>query len=147
MNTYVLLLLGLILGATGCAEKEQVLSEQMSETPLAIAESVPPAKDDQSWRNAAFLGHMHLHAEKLDDLNFALADGDLKAARMPASWLSRHDTVDDIQAEWIPFLYRMRTEAETVESATDLATARDAAERLNAQCQGCHDAAGISIPQ
>ena len=145
MKTYVILLLGFVLGVAACAEKEQGISAQVAETPLTIAESTPPAEDDQSWRSNAFLGHMHLHAEKLDDLNFALSDGDLNGARMPASWLSRHDTVDNIQAEWIPFLYRMRTEAETVESATDLATARDAAERLNAQCQGCHEAAGISI--
>jgi mono/diheme cytochrome c family protein len=88
---------------------------------------------------------MHVHAEKLDELNFALADGDLEAAMTPAYWLSRHETASDVQSEWMPFLYGMRTEAEAVETAPDLAAARAAAERINAHCQGCHAAVGIDI--
>jgi hypothetical protein len=87
---------------------------------------------------------MHLHADNLDDLNFALADGDLEAAKTSANWLSTHDTDSDVQPDWMPYLYSMRTEAEAVEAAPDLATARTAAERITAQCQECHAAVGIN---
>ena len=112
---------------------------------MTSREVVAPAAGRESWQTEFFLKHMHRHAEKLDDLNFALADGDLEAAMKPAYWLSSHDTDSDIPQEWMPSLYAMRTEAEAVEAAPDLATARAAAERINAQCQGCHASAGINI--
>jgi hypothetical protein len=49
-----------------------------------------------------------------------------------------------MQTDWLQYLYRMRTEAEAVEAAPDLATARAAAERINAQCQNCHVTVGIN---
>lgn len=144
MHLRMILFVGFVLSVTGCAEKEQVMSEPVDEAPMAAPEAVAPATGNESWRNDSFLKHMHLHAEKLDDLNFALADGDLEAAMTPAHWLSTHDTDIDVESEWLPYLYGMRTEAEAVETAPDLATARAAAARINAQCQGCHTAAGIS---
>lgn len=141
MNLHQLLVVGLILSVTACAEKEQVNSEPMDEAPMTAPEAVDPAAGNASWQNDSFLEHMHLHAEKLDDLNYALADDDLEGAKTPAFWLSRHDTVSDVQPEWLQFLYGMRIEAEAVEAATDLETARAAAARINAQCQGCHEIA------
>jgi hypothetical protein len=144
MKLHMLLVVGFVLGVTGCAEKEQVISEPVDEAPMTASEAVAPAAVFESLRNDEFLKHMHLHAEKLDDLNFALADGDLEAAMTPAHWLSTHDTDSDVESEWLPYLYGMRTEAEAVETAPDLATARAAAARINIQCQACHAAVGIN---
>jgi len=141
MSIRMILVAAFVLGVTGCAEKEQVSSEPSDEAPAT--EAVANA-GSETWQNASFLRHMHRHASKLDDLNYALADGDLEAAMTPAFWLSRHDTYTDVQSDWLPYLYKMRTEAEAVETATDLATARAAAARINEQCQACHIAVGIS---
>lgn len=144
MNLNMILVVGLVLSVTGCAEKEQAMSEPVDEAPMNAPETVAPTAGNESWRNESLVKHMHLHAEKLDDLNYALADGDLEAAMTPASWLSRHDTDSNVQSDWLPYLYAMRTEAKAVENASDLATARAAAERINARCQECHTAVGIS---
>jgi predicted amidohydrolase YtcJ len=93
--------------------------------------------------DSEFLEHMHRHAEYLDALNIALAEGDFDAAMTPAYWLSRHDEVDGIPAEWQPYLESVREAAHNVESSADLESARAAAEPITAQCQGCHTAAGV----
>jgi hypothetical protein len=148
MKLYVLLIVGFALSVTGCAEKQEAAPEPVDEAGITASEAAAPAAQNENWRNDAFLAHMHLHAEKLDELNYALADGNLEAAMTPAYWLSRHDTVsDDIQPDWLPYLYGMRTDAQAVEDAPDLATARAAAERITAQCQGCHAAAGVTTEQ
>lgn len=144
MNLHMILVIGLLLIVAGCAEKEQAMPEPVDEASMTAPEAVVPAAVDENWRNDSFLTHMHLHAEKLDELNFALADGNLEAAMMPASWLATHSTVRDIEADWLPYLYGMRTEAEAVLAAPDLASAGAAAERINAQCQGCHAAVGFN---
>jgi soluble cytochrome b562 len=145
MKLHMILAVGFILSVTGCAEKEQVTSEPVDEAAVTAPEAGSATAVKENWQNASFVEHMHLHAEKLDDLNYALDDGDLEAAMAPASWLSTHDTDSEIQPDWMPILYAMRTEAEAVENAPDLATARAAAKRINTQCQKCHAAAGISI--
>ena len=144
MNLHMILVVGFVLSVMGCAEKEQVMSEPVDEAPMTAPETVAPTAENESGRDVSFLQHMHGHAEKLDDINYALADGDLEAAMNAASWLSRHDTVIGVEPDWLPYLYNMRTEAEAVETAPDLATARAAAVRINTQCQSCHAAAGIS---
>jgi hypothetical protein len=145
MRLHVLLIVGFALSVTGCAEKQQAAPEPVDEVGITAPEAAAPAAENEKWRNDAFLAHMHLHAEKLDELNYALSDGNLDAAMKPAYWLSRHDTVsDDIQSDWLPYLYGMRTDAQAVEDAPDLATARAAAERITAQCQGCHAATGVT---
>jgi cytochrome c556 len=95
-------------------------------------------------RDEAFIDHMHAHAEQLDNLNFALADDDLEGAMTAAYWLSGHQEVSGIKDEWQPFLVGMRKAAQGVEEATDLEAARAAAERINDNCQGCHDVAGVN---
>jgi len=143
MNLRVLVVVGLVYGVAGCAEKEQAMPEPAETTPTAAPEAGAPLAETESSRDDAFLGHMHLHAKKLDDLNFALADGDLEAAKLSARWLSRHDSVEDVQSDWMPHLYGMRAEADAVANAPDLATASAAAERITAKCQGCHTAAEV----
>jgi mono/diheme cytochrome c family protein len=86
---------------------------------------------------------MHEHADKLDDINFALDDGDLERASIPAFWMARHPTLDRIPRKWHTYVTGMRAAAQDVEYATDLDTARAAAKRISEQCQGCHTAAGI----
>ncbi len=114
-----------------------------------------PAENDQAATAAeemqvtefefdeAFINHMHEHAEKLDDLMFALADDDLEGARTPAYWLSQHDPVNEVPEEWQNYITGMRNAAYEVETADDLDIARAAAEDVSEQCQACHAAAGV----
>ena len=103
-----------------------------------------PPSEQEIARDEAFIDHMHAHAEQLDNLNFALADDDLDAAMTAAYWLSGHQEVTGVKEEWRPFLEGMREAAQAVEEATDIQGARAAAERINENCQGCHDAAGVN---
>ena len=68
----------------------------------------------------------------------------LGGAMTAAYWLSGHQEVEGIEEEWRPFLQGMREAAQAVEEAGDLETARAAAERINDNCQGCHDLAGVT---
>jgi len=142
MKLQTLLIVTFTLGVMGCAEKEQAVPDEVPAPPPAA--EAPPA-EKKVWQNDDFLEHMHEHAAKLDDLNFALADGDLDAAMTPAYWLSGHETVSGVPSELLPYLYRMREAARAVEEATDLATAQIAAEEINEQCQGCHLAADVTV--
>ncbi|MDH3266843.1 MAG: hypothetical protein OEM25_07755, partial [Gammaproteobacteria bacterium] len=99
--------------------------------------------EKKSYEFSGFIEHMHRHAEEIDNINIALADGDLAAAMNPAAWLSRHDPVGGIPDDWQPYLIDMREAARAVESAPDLETAHAASIRITEQCQGCHAAAGI----
>jgi cytochrome c556 len=153
MRLHALLIVGLALCVAGCAEKKDPAAEPAAESqappaaePAAVEEQVveeQPAAAEEA-RSAEFIDHMHAHAEQLDNLNFALADDDLEGAMTAAYWLSGHQEVGGIREEWQPFLEGMRAAAQDVEDATDLDTARAAAERINQQCQGCHDAAGVN---
>lgn len=145
MRVHIVFVVGLALIVAACAEKDGAESGPVDEAAAPATEAAAPSQPDESWRNAGFLKHMHRHADKLDELNFALADGDLEAARTPAYWLAKHETYDDIQSEWLPYLYAMRAEAEAVETATDLDAATAAAQRITVQCQKCHEMAGVSI--
>jgi len=146
MNKYTVLIVGLGLSVAGCTDKEQVVAESAAGATMVAPEVVAPELATKMMRDESFVSHMHVHAEKLDEINFALADDNLQAARSPAGWLASHDTDDGIQTDWLPFLYAMRTEAKAVEQAPDIATARSASERITAHCQGCHTAVGINSP-
>ena len=143
MRLHMILVVGFVLIAAGCAEEQQAASEAMDEAPVTASDAVAVTPGDEIWQNATFRQHMHLHAEKLDEINYALADGNLDAVKEPAKWLADHDTEIDVQSDWLPHLYRMRTEAEALEAAPDIATARAAAQRITMQCQECHVAVGI----
>ena len=143
MKLHTLLIVGFALSMTGCAEKDQALPEAVDEvqSPPPAAEASPAKKGE--WQDDAFLKHMHRHADELDNLNLALADGDLDAAKTSANWLSRHDGVSGIPPEWQLYLINMREAADAVAEATSLEAARLPAERITENCQGCHIAAGI----
>jgi hypothetical protein len=135
------------MAATAClllaCGKEPVVEEPEIEAadgvPEAVAEPVPPVAEFDK----AFIDHMHVHADQMDELMFALDDGDLEAAAVPAAWLSRHGAEDRIPDHWLPYLAAMRESARAVETATDLETARAAAEQISVHCQECHRAAGV----
>lgn len=150
MKLHSLLIVGLALCFTGCAEKKEPAPEPAAEPaaePQSAAKAGPaaemPASEEETASNEAFIDHMHAHAEQLDNLNFALADDDLGGAMTAAYWLSGHQEVSGLKEEWRPFLDGMRAAAQAVEEAGNLEDARAAAERINENCQGCHDAAGV----
>ena len=133
MKIHVLLIIGLVLGVAGCQNKEQTAP---AAEPIATAEP--------TYYFDGIVKHMHAHADRLDQVNLALADNDLDTAKLPARWLWRHETMRDVPAEWQPFLSGMREAARDIEAATDLEAARAASKRINQQCQACHAAAGIN---
>ena len=146
-----LLIIGMALFVAGCAEKKEPAPEPAAEPapePQAAAPAEPaadvPSAAEEAARDEAFIDHMHAHAEQLDNLNFALADDDLEGAMTAAYWLSGHQEVTGLKDEWRPFLTGMRDAAQAVEEAPDLEAARAAAERINDNCQGCHEAAGVN---
>jgi heme oxygenase len=151
MKLHSLLIVGLALFFTACAEKKapapepaaKHASEPQAGAPVKPAEEMSHSAEE-SARKEAFIDHMHAHAEQLDNLNFALADDDLAGAMTAAYWLSGHQEVTGIKEEWRPFLEGMRAAAQAVEEADDVESARVAAERINDNCQGCHDAAGVN---
>lgn len=130
MNLHILLIIGFALSLSGCGNMQQAAPEQVA----------APA-----YEYGGILKHMHSHADQVDLLNYALADGDLEAAKLPARWLWRHETMTGVPADWQPYMAGMRQAAREAERATDLATARAAATRLNENCQACHSAVGINI--
>ena len=145
MKYQTLLIALFTLSIAGCAKEEQAAVEEADDAklPPPVVETSPD--EATSWRNEAFLEHMHAHAEKLDALNFALADGDLAGARTPAYWLSQHDALDGIPDDLQSYVTGIRAAASSVEEATDLETARAEAQRITEECQGCHDASGVQV--
>lgn len=130
------LIVAFALSIAGCSEKEPAAPE---EAPVVETSTVVIVDE----RDAEFIEHMHRHADYLDDLNLALADGDLEAAMTPAYWLAGHDAVEGIPADWLPYVEGMRAAARQVEQAPDLDAARVASEMITVQCQSCHAAAGL----
>ena len=144
MRIIALFTITLTMSLAACSKQEPAAPKQPAgDETAAPAEQAAP---EVSEARQALINHMHLHAEQLDDLMFALADGDLEGARTPAYWLSRHDAVEGLSEDLQIFVTNMREAAFTVEEATDLETARAAAEKISAECQGCHDATGVSAP-
>ncbi len=133
----MVLLTAVTLGALGCAKEEPPAPAEEARAPQPIVE------ETQAWKTDAFIQHMHLHANQIDKLNLALAEGDFEGAMTPAYWLSRHDEVDGIPEELQKYVEGMRAAASDVEASTDFDTARAAAERITVQCQGCHSAADV----
>ena len=151
MRLHTALLVGLTLGFVGCAEKgeaapepETPAAEETAEMEPAVPESVEAPEVEavanetvaviEGWRDEALLDHMHVHAERLDEINYALDDGDLEAAMMPAKWLAEHQTVSDLPDALLPFVDGMRAAAVDIVGAEDVATAQAAAQRIVTQC-------------
>jgi cytochrome c556 len=148
MRFHALWIAVVILGIAGCGKQDQPEAQQAeSPAPAAVEAEAPEAGASADEAKRAFIDHMHAHAEQLDELMFALADGDLDGAMTPAYWLSSHDSVEGIPEDWQQFVVGMRTAAAEVEEATDLDTARAAAEHISEHCQACHTAAGVENPR
>ena len=147
MRVHTLWITAIALCLAACSKQEPA-EPQVPENDQAAApaEEAPMTEvpATESRFDEGFIKHMHQHAEKLDDLMFALADGDLEGAATPAYWLSQHETVDGVPDEWQNFVIAMRNAAYEVETATDIETARAAATQISVQCQGCHTAAGVT---
>ena len=161
MKLHTLIIIGFAIGIVGCAKKEEPAPEQAAESEPPVSAVVdepevdaeePMAEPDETlakiedWRTTNLLDHMHAHAEHLDDLNYALDDGDLERAMTPAYWLSRHKEVSGLPENLQPFVVNMREAAAAVEQAEDLDTARAAAKKIGVACQSCHDATGVAVP-
>ena len=154
MKIHVLLIGLVAVAATGCAEKKQEApAPEADTTPAAeatqpAATAAPEAMGDETAElgTDAFLRHMHQHAGKLEDINAALADGDLAAARTPAYWLVGHEEVSAIPEDWRVHMRRMRDGADAVSLAEDLDAARAAAKSISEGCDGCHTAAEVEVP-
>jgi len=142
MKLHVLLIIGFALGVTGCENKEQAAPEQAAEAESMAAEEA--AVEETSYYFDGIVRHMHAHADQVDIIDIALADGDLEASKLPARWLWRHDRMSDVPTQWQPYLVDMRAAARDIENATDLESARGASKRITEQCQACHIAAGIN---
>ena len=148
MKIHALWIIAIALGLAACGKQEPPASEQADTTdttPPTVAEPEETEAPAEPAFDEEFVNHMHAHAEHLDDLMFALADGDLLKARTPAYWLSRHRSVTGVPDELQQYVEGMRDAAFAVEGAPDLESARIAAERISAQCQGCHTAAGVAV--
>ena len=165
MKLNVLLLIALAVGLAACAKEEQAAAPTESETeaPEAAAVDVPAPEtaeadvddmaddadatlaDVQAWRTEALLDHMHAHAEQLDDLNYALDDGDLFRASTSAYWLAKHESIKGLPDELQTYVSGLREAAKAVEAAEDLETAKAAAKDVGAACQACHDATEVAL--
>ena len=142
MKSHTLWITATALCLAACSKQEPAeLQPPESDRATAPAEEI---RATEAEFDEAFIAHMHKHAEQLDDLMFALADGDLEGAGTPAYWLSQHETIEGVPEQWQNYVTSMRNAAYEVETADDLETARAAAEEISAQCQGCHTAAGVS---
>ncbi len=163
MRLHIVLLVGFTLGMAGCSEKEQAAPEPEMEATAtepandmdaalsgAEAEIEAAVPDEtvaviEGWRDEALLELMHVRAERLDEINYALDDGELEKARMPAKWLASHKKVEGLPDSLVPFADGIRAAAVDIENATDIPMAKAAAQRIVAQCQACHAATGANI--
>ena len=133
---------GLLCALAACEPSDRTTEQPSSDTEAPPAMTTQPVEADIAYPGGAFVRHMHLHAAQLERLYAALDAGDLEAAGAPAYWLSRHETMPSLPDSWRPYVVNMRLAAKTVEDATDLDTARAAADRLADNCRDCHEAAG-----
>ena len=136
MKIHALWIIAIALGLAACGKQEPPAPEQADTsgtTPSTVTEPEETVAPPAPAFDEEFLNHMHAHAEHMDDLMFALADGDLLKARTPAYWLSRHRSVMGVPDEWQQYVEGMRDAAFAVEAAPDLESARVAAERIGSQ--------------
>jgi len=126
-----------------CGEQKAPPEEPPAAAPAVETEVNAEPAPEEPMVNQALIDHMHAHAEHMDELMYALSDGDFEGAMTSAYWLSRHESVAGVPEEWQQYVIGMREAALAVERATDLDTARTAAEEITVHCQGCHAAAGV----
>ena len=146
MTLRLLLALAFLITLSACGDN-QPPQEAVEEIDSVQPETLAPPREAVFMVDKSFVKHMHLHAQQLDKLREALDNGDLWEAMTPAFWLSRHDTVTGFPSEWQPYATEMRKAAFAVESANDLETARQAAQRIVDSCNSCHVQAGVEPVQ
>ncbi len=160
MKLHTLFVIGLTMGLTACAEKEQAAAPAdeaeapaVAAAPAAEASTVEkdqtveqdqPVEQDQMG-TAAFIEHMHHHASQLGQLKAALEVGSLAAAQRPAYWLSGHEEVSGVPEDWKVYVDGMHDGAAAVDGAESIEAARAAAQQIEASCIGCHVSAGIDV--
>ncbi len=145
MKINALWVITVTLCLAACSKQEPAEPQQPESEPAAAPPPVEEVVEATPEFDQGFMDHMHAHAEQLDDLMFALADGDLDAAMTPAYWMSRHEAVNGVPEEWQQHITAMREAALAVEAADDIETAQAAAEDISAECQACHIAAGVNV--
>jgi hypothetical protein len=143
MKLQAIFVIGLALCVFACTREEPITPPVDDEAKATAPVSSPPPIRKKAWQSDVFLAHMHRHAQQLDKLNLALAEGDFDAAMTPAYWLSRHEQVTGLPDEWQPYLSGVRSAARDVEASADAEAARAAAERITVECQGCHTASDV----
>lgn len=155
MNVHLLWVIAIAFFLAACGDKQAPAEPEEAPVAAPATEPVVPEEAEEPQAQAepehavseAFIDHMHAHAEQMDDLMFALADGDLDGAMTPAYWLSRHRTVStEVPEDWQEHIQGMREAALAVEASTDIESARAAAEQISVHCQGCHSVAGVVTP-
>ncbi len=139
MRLQTLLIVGLVLGVSACAEKKQAAPAPVTEAEMPAAGEAPAATD-------TFIKHMHYHARQLERVNVALAADNLDAAQTPAYWLAAHEQLEGAADDWQPYINEMREAARAVSDAPGLASARAGTERVAGSCVGCHLVTGVEIP-
>lgn len=145
MTNRMFLAVGSAVFLVACGEQQAPAPTEPAPAPIETAEaSQEPARPAADVTDE-FIDHMHAHADHMDEMMFALSDGDLEAARTPAYWLSRHKTVDGVPEDWQQYVTGMREAASAVEGADDIESARAAAEMISRHCQGCHAEAGVTV--
>ena len=145
MTNRVFLAVGSAVFLLACSEQQVPAPAEPAPAPVETAEALEEPARPAAVVSEEFIDHMHAHADHMDEMMFALSDGDLEAARTPAYWLSRHKTVEGVPEDWQQFVTGMREAASAVEGADDIETARAAAEKISQQCQACHTEAGVAV--
>ena len=112
MKLYLLLSIGVLLSVTGCGGGEPAAPEQAAEAPAPAEEAMAveepaveaPVAEEKPYYFEGIIRHMHEHADQMDLINDALADGDLEASKAPARWLWRHDTMVGVPDDWQTYM-------------------------------------------
>ena len=108
------------------------------------APSVEEARQVQ-YESSVVAAHMTDHFYRVSELQRAVLNGDLDAARDPAAWLADHPTSAAVPAEWTEFLRPFRSAANRVLEARDVQAAATATAQVAGACGSCHESLGAEV--
>ena len=153
MNNHLFWMIVVAVFLSACSEQPAPSEPDEAQATAPVSEAAEPAEAMEADEPAEakyefsdeFVDEMHANADHMDEMMFALADGDLEAAKTAAHLLSRQKTVNEVQEEWQPYIDGMREAAVAVANAEDIDTARTAAETITGYCQDCHETAGVLV--
>lgn len=108
--------------------------------PFGAAALILGAASCSAWGTASSPAAlpMQQHWAAGNDLQHAMVQGDLAAARRAALAISEVDEIPGLMADAVPYLQGMRVEAEAVRNAPTFEEAAHAAARMAAACGACH---------